>query len=438
MAAVQRVQAGQQRFPPANGMPRQPGPPPNGQIPNGVGPVGQPPLQPGGYPMGGPGAQPNGIPGPPGSQPQNMPPQLPPGQRQMGPQQRGPNGNPQFQSPTMAPSPQAQPGQSQPQNGPMGQLGRSPHMANVNRGMPPPGGPQGMGTPMQMGQQPPTQQYQGRPPSRQDTPQHSMNPGPSPSLASHPPPGTPQDRALDQQLTHELNTLPPEIVHAAKAEAGLLDKDPGTFTVEDKHRVVMTTRRIRGSKQSPSNAVAGPSNANMQPPQGQRNPQLQSQQQMQAQQQMQTQQHRGAKRNSTSPGEEHETLPHNDSSPPDRKRPRRTPNPAEQQPPMAPMGGPFPPQQGPPGGPGPNGMMRGPGPMPGQQQMSSFPGPQGMPPLGGQPGMTMQQMQGMPPMHMGNTMSPMMNHPGAPGMMGQQMQPQSQVGVIRRALRAID
>jgi len=116
---------------------------------------------------------------------------------------------------------------------------------------------------------------------------------------------------------------------------------------------------------------------------------------------------------------QHETLPRNDNSPPDRKRVRRSPLGMEQQQqqPMTPMNYPHPsPQQGGPSGAQqmPNGMMRGP-------PINGFAPPQGMQNMGNNPGMNMQMPQNMGGPQMVNAMSPGMNHPGATGMMPPQM-----------------
>ncbi|TFY65668.1 hypothetical protein EVG20_g5412, partial [Dentipellis fragilis] len=408
------------RFP--NGMPGPPGArPPNG-MPNGVGPAGPPQGPPGpqpGMPMGGVPPQQNGMPGhpgPPGAPrwtSSKLPPARPPGQRPPQ-QQRGPNGAPPFQSPTMAPSPQQQ----------QGGMGRSPHMNTLGGrgGMPPPHGPGSQGQPGSA-HQTSTQSFQqvgGRPPSRQGTPQHAMNatnPHPSPSLANRMPPGVgprqPQDmRQVEAQVNNEWAQIPSEILGQAKLDAGLGEKEATQLTLLEKQRIIDFARNSR--KQNPA---AGPSGSNMQmqPPSNQRHPQHPPQPQQQPQQQhMQPQ--RGAKRNSTSPSEDPQTLPRNHASPPERKRARRTPNPADQQLPMAPMGG-FPPQQQPqpPTSGGPqvmhNNMMR---PMGG----GFPPNQQGMPHMGNQPGMNM-----MGQMPMGGGMSPsMMSRPGPQGMMNQ-MQP---------------
>lgn len=144
------------------------------------------------------------------------------------------------------------------------------------------------------------------------------------------------------------------------------------------------------------------------------------------QQQQQQQAGRGAKRSSTSPGEEvrkntlctlagfktdfvlqHEQLPRTDTSPPERKKPRNTPAPIEP-PPMQPMGGPYPNTL--PGGPPQQQQQQHPPRQPPQQQqpMMQF---QGGPP---------RQMVGGPPPMVG--MSPSMGHPHVGGHMGAHMQ----------------
>lgn len=116
--------------------------------------------------------------------------------------------------------------------------------------------------------------------------------------------------------------------------------------------------------------------------------------------------------------DQHEQLPRNESSPPDRKRVRRSPagpeQPQHQQPPMASI---FQPQQQ--GGPGGSQPMAA-GMMP--RPMSGFPGGQGMPNMANNPAMTMPMGQTMGGPPMGNAMSPgMMNHAGPPGMMNPQL-----------------
>ncbi|KAA1470287.1 hypothetical protein DENSPDRAFT_879600 [Dentipellis sp. KUC8613] len=412
------------RFP--NGMPGQPGArPPNG-MPNGVGPAGPPQGPPGpqpGMPMGGVPPQQNGMPGhpgppgAPGMPPQNFPPQGPPGQRPPQ-QQRNPNGAPPFQSPTMAPSPQQQ----------QGGMGRSPHMNTLGGrgGMPPPHGPGSQGQPGSAHQTPtPSFQQVGRPPSRQGTPQHNMNtpnphPHPSPSMANRMPPGAgprqQQDARLEVQVNSEWAQLTNDIIGQAKLDVGLGEKEATQLSIQEKQRI------IDYAKNNPrkQNLAAGPSGSamHMQPPSNQRHPQHPSQQQQQQQQQTQQQQQhmqpqRGAKRNSTSPSEDPQTLPRNHASPPERKRARRTPNPAEQLP-MVPMTGGFPPQQQPQP------------PTPGNPQVMHAnmmrpvgggfpPNQQSMPHMGNQPGMNM-----MGPMPMGGGMSPsMMSRQGPQGMMNQ-------------------
>ncbi|GLB41577.1 hypothetical protein LshimejAT787_1001770 [Lyophyllum shimeji] len=454
---------------------------PNGPMPNGVGPP-QGSLQPGGHnsfsmAVGAP--QPNGIPGQPGQSSQggpsapgpNFQPLLP-GQRpsigggmpqsqppQQPAQQRGPNGP--FQSPNMAAnSPQNPPGQQPPHpqqqlsQPPMGQLGGpSPHLTHMNRGgmLPPnqgmnPMNPQ-QGPPGQQGNAPPPSQYQ-RSPSRAATPGQGQGGmmHPSPSIANRPPPGTGQmmpGGMMDANLNNQLMAIPTATLSQIKQELGMDNKDLPSLTSQDKQRILTVYRtRQPGPQQNkpgggpPDNAAAGPSNQMMQPPNQQQrnNPQQRNPQQQTPQQQQQQQQQQRGKRNSTSPGEEHENLPRNDSSPPDRKRLRRSPM---EQPAVPPMNYPHTPQQQPqphpqqPGGPqmmmGPQGMMvmRHPpnmGMNGGGQQHPGQPPMGGAMNLGGM-GMGGQQQMGLP--HMGGGgMNPQMGHPGSitPHMQNQQMQ----------------
>jgi hypothetical protein len=214
---------------------------PNTQI-NGIGPTGQPPSlsAPPPYAPTNPANQSNGMPGHPA-------PPGPPGQpftgamvgrTPLGAQQRLSNGAPQYHSPTIAPSPQSQGNPQQPPTGPMAQLGRSPHMSNMNRAaMLPPNGPQGPG-PAGSANPPPTPTYSqlGRPPSRHDTSSHHhMNPHPSPAMAGRVPPG--QDRPhIDSPLNSleaELATFPSEIVGEAKLRANLGDRDAQSLSAEE-------------------------------------------------------------------------------------------------------------------------------------------------------------------------------------------------------------
>ena len=212
---------------------------------NGMGPTGQPPSHPAPpYGPTNPATQSNGLPGPHG-------PPGHPGQpftgamvgRPLGPQQRIPNGGPPFQSPTIAPSPQSQGNPQQSPAGPMGQLGRSPHMSNLSRpAMPPPNGlqhAQGSGPPGHPGSAHPTPtipyQQLGRPSSSLDTPSHNpMNPHRSPAMSGRMPPG--QERHMDNHnaLDAELNSYPPEIMGEAKLRAGLGDRDAQSLTLEEK------------------------------------------------------------------------------------------------------------------------------------------------------------------------------------------------------------
>ncbi|KAJ7460737.1 hypothetical protein FB451DRAFT_1563197 [Mycena latifolia] len=365
---------------------------PNGVIPNGIPPGNGQPPGPTAF-VGGP-MQPNGImpgpPAPPGMGPQFMP-QRPP---TMGGPPRAPNGGPPFQSPTMAHSPpnpgqQSQPPQQHPPP-PMGQLGPP------QRGMLPPG-QQGMNMGQQgmPGQQTPTPSYQnlaGRPPSRTSTPQGMMNP--SPSMAPRQPMMPGGDPRQEMNSNNELQAIPLQVVNMLKADLGMGDKNIHSLTLQDKQRILsLHKQRAQKAGQPPNNAAAGPS---MQPPR------------------------RNNKRNSTSPGEDPQQPDdgRNGSSPPDRKRIRRSP--MDQQIPGAPMNyaqhpnQPPQPQPGGPGGPqqqamGNGGMMR---PMSGPMN-GGFP-------QQGQPNMQ-QQMSGS--MGMLGNMNPMMSN-AMPNTMSPQMHPQ--------------
>jgi hypothetical protein len=397
---------------------------PNGTMPNGVATGlpqasmqvggGQPPAP---FPMGVPGSQLNGIGGPPPTpnssapQPPNFQPMLP-GQRPgMGPQRQA--GMP-FQSPTMAHSPQntgGAPAQQQHSQPPMGQLGPSPHLAHMNRGMHPPNGPQGMPQSGMGGGQPtntptPSLQNLGRPPSRTATPgQNSMMVHASPSMASRQPPGSMVPNADIRQQTDMINGEIQRLnnsgaLAAIRQEAGMADKELSHLTLDDKQRLLALARQrsrsVKPGQPGPNNAAAGPSGSNpsMQPPNQRNQPPQPS---------------RPNKRNSTSPGEEHGELPRNESSPPDRKRVRRSP----EQTSMTSMSYPHgPPPQGAHGSQAqmPNGMMR--GPLVGQSMNGFQPGMANMTGMGNSPGMSMQPMGQMGMPHMGNAMSPGMNHQG--------------------------
>ncbi|KAI8985655.1 hypothetical protein BD414DRAFT_537151 [Trametes punicea] len=357
----------------------------NGPQINGIGPHGPQPqsaTMPNGAPHAvsfpGNASQANGVPGssagPPGGAP--PPPQahvahMVPGQRP--PQQRGVNGG-QFQSPTMAhssPNMQGGPQQGNPAGG-MGPIGTNPPLTQMRGNMLPPSGPTGpMGNP-QHTPQPAYQQLVGRSPSNPGSPASAMT-ARSPSLAHRQPPTV-------EMLNAEINRMPPPTLQKIKQDMGLGDKDVASFTPEEKQQLVNLFRRSNSMK--PPNMPgpsAGPSSqpgpSPMQYPAGLRTPQMTPNAQPQGQQplqppQGQSQQQRGAKRNSTSPGQEAEQLPRNESSPPDRKRARRSPGGEQaQQPPMTPM---IPPPQ--PGGPPmqphmqPNGLMRS------TMQMPQFPG----------------------------------------------------------------
>ena len=134
-------------------------------------------------------------------------------------------------------------------------------------------------------------------------------------------------------------------------------------------------------------------------------------------------------------------MPKNESSPPDKKRPRRTPGPEQQQPqlppqqlqqpqqqPMQPSGAPFqhPLSQGGPGGQGAPQMgnvMRNP--------MLGFPG-QSMHQMSQNPAMTMSMGANMSGPHMGNAMgSGMMGHPPPPNGLPMSQMPVRNVRFLR-------
>lgn len=150
------------------------------------------------------------------------------------------------------------------------------------------------------------------------------------------------------------------------------------------------------------------------------------------QQQQQQQPQRMNKRSSNSPGEDNDNQPRNESSPPERKRVRRSPmeqanngNPGN----MTPMGMGYPPQQQQQGHPGQQLQQ--------QQQQQGGPPPQNMPMMrmNGYPGamggmsIPLGMTMGVGVANMGNTMnpamSPAMSHQG---MMTPQMQ---QVSIFR-------
>lgn len=204
--------------------------PPNGMIPNGTGPASLQNAMPNGntalsFPLSGPGSQQNGIPGTSAgpSAPGSAPPQ--PGNfqslRASGPQQRGPAPGPPFQSPTMAHSPQTLGGGPQQQQ-PMSQLGPSPHMAPMQRGMLPPNGAQGS----QQASNPAFQNLQ-RPPSRTASPSNMQ---PSPSMTARQPPSS----AQEANLNNELSKLPPSLLTSCRQEIGLADVELTSLNLESK------------------------------------------------------------------------------------------------------------------------------------------------------------------------------------------------------------
>lgn len=188
------------------------------------------------FPMTGPGPQQNGIPGTPAGPPAqgSAPPQSGnfqmSGQRPGGPQQRGPANGAQFQSPTMAHSPQNSGGgpgqQQQPPMPPMGQLGQSPHMTQMQRGgnMLPPNGAQGP----QQAANPAIQQFQ-RPPSRTASPSNLM-PSPSMQARQPQPPGSPQEAAINNELSRHQ----PPLVSMCKNELGMDNRELNTLNMEEK------------------------------------------------------------------------------------------------------------------------------------------------------------------------------------------------------------
>ncbi|KAG6909794.1 hypothetical protein DXG01_015287 [Tephrocybe rancida] len=417
--------------------------PPNGPMPNGVGPP------PGSMPPSGPTAfmpQPNGIPGQPGPPLQGVPPgqgqgfqPMPGGQRasiggmpqqlqqqpqQQPPPQRGPNpNNGPFQSPNMATSPQNPPGPPQHSQQHPQPMGPSPHLLNRGGGggMLPPN--QGMNP---MNPQNPPYPQMGRSPSRAATPGQGQGAmmHPSPSMTNRQPPGSMQ--MPPDALNTQLMALPQALVSQIKTDLNIEARDIASFSSTDK-----------GGNPGgpPDNAAAGPSNPMIQMANQQRNNNPQQRNQPPPPQQQQQQQ-RG-KRNSTSPGEEHDSLPRNESSPPDRKRVRRSPmeqpavpmnyNPQQQQPQ----------QQGPQGHPQPGPMMMN-QPAPGMMMRGPGPGPPGPGPMGGMNGggpggphpgqspmgggpMNMNMGMGQPPMGMGG----MQPHMGSGGGMPPQMHPGS-------------
>ncbi|KAF8202354.1 hypothetical protein BJ912DRAFT_439213 [Pholiota molesta] len=231
----------------------------------------------------------------------------------------------------------------------MAQLGPSPHIRPGGM-MPPNGGP-GMG-PMNLGQPqsqqqgPPTPGYQqqqqqhnpgGRPPSRTNTPRSGMmsHAHASPSLAARQTPGLPGGppsmgpggqgmmsmapggisgmvggvNVNPDQMNNEIMTIPQNSLNALKLELGCGDKELSNLSMSEKNRIINTWKqRQRKDGQGPPGMMQAPGQPGQQP----QRPGAQPPQQR-------------IKRNSTSPGEEHETLPRNESSPPDRKRVRRSP-----------------------------------------------------------------------------------------------------------------
>lgn len=316
-------------------------------MPNGVVPPPGPMQGPTGYM-----SQPNGIPQPGPPLPQGisagqgqsfqqmaggprslsgMPNQQPPPQ-QPPQQQRGPSSNAPFQSPNMA-SPQNPAGPPQhPQHTQplMGQLGPSPHPPNSNRGVMLPQN-QGMnpmnsqGPPVGAGAAPPMQYPQmGRPLSRAATPGQGQGGmmHPSPSMANRQPPGG-MSTSVESTNT-QFMLLSQGTVGQVCRLLGIELRDIASLSMQDKvcescfASSVLCLIRVKSrildycrSKSMqpqpghpgggpPDNAAAGPSNPMMMQTQVQRNI---NPQQRNPQQPLQ----RG-KRNSTSPGEEVQSI----------------------------------------------------------------------------------------------------------------------------------
>ncbi|KAH9939102.1 uncharacterized protein BXZ73DRAFT_89153 [Epithele typhae] len=449
----------QNRPPPPPGQPQQgryyappnTGRPPlaNGPQPNGIAP---PPPQAGGsLPNGaqnpdafhGGVPQPNGVPGssagPPGSLPpgQNMQP-VHPNHRPPQQQPRQTNGAP-YPSPTMANSPAHPPGGPHPTPvGNMGGVGNNQPLTQMAPRMHPPNGPPGhMGGPQQNAQ--PGFSTLGRSPSNPASPAGNALTGQSPSMMHRVPPGQPM-QANPMMLEGELRRIPPQVLTAIKIEAGLGEKDFSTMSVEEKVRVPSSLRLPFADLRRQQNLLQlyrrksgqqPPPGAMQPPPSGLRNNHLPPGAQQPGQPPMGLQQgsnalpQRSAKRSSTSPGQElqqPEQLPKSDSSPPDRKRPRRSPAGGESsQPPYMPqqgIAGPSGPMQ-PPMAPGqqPGGMLRQPmnihpppmasltGPMMNQHMG----GPQMMQPMNAGPGMMQQGPPGAPPGAMQHYRQSMLN-----------------------------
>jgi hypothetical protein len=238
------------RYPLPNGVAGPVPPLPNAHM-NGITPTGPPPsLSASPYGPANPAAQPNTMPGHPGppSHPGHPGQPFPggmAGRPPLGPQQRIPNGGPPYHSPTMAPSPQSQGNPQQPPAGPMGQLGRSPHMSAMNRvAMPPPNGPQPPQGPGHTGSAHPTPtlayQQLGRPSSSLGTSsQHPMNPHPSPAMGVRI--LQTQDRSHMDNAHHaldaELGSFTPDLIGEAKLRANLGGRDAQSLTVEEKVRL---------------------------------------------------------------------------------------------------------------------------------------------------------------------------------------------------------
>jgi hypothetical protein len=209
---------------------------------NGIGPGEPPPslfIPP--YGPANPATHLNGIPGHPVPPGPSEPP-VPGGMVRnplLGPQQRLPNGGPPYQSPTIAQSPYSQGNPQRPLAGPMGQLGRSPHMSTFNRAaMPPPSDPQftqGTGSAYPI----PTFTFQqlGRPSSSfASSSRNPVEPHPSPALGGHMCP-TVERSHMDRThptLDAELGSYPMYLIGEATLRANLGGRDARSLTVEEK------------------------------------------------------------------------------------------------------------------------------------------------------------------------------------------------------------
>ncbi|KAK7445115.1 hypothetical protein VKT23_014983 [Stygiomarasmius scandens] len=324
-----------------------------------------------------------------------------------------------FSSPTMAHSPQntgaqgPQPPQPGPQPNQHPLSGRSPHQG----AMPPPGHPAAPGQPSGSGpNQTPANAFQNtRPPSRSASPgQGNIMTQPSPSMANRQAVGMPGFGPMsDQQLMAELTRMNHLQLEPLKREVNIeVMKDLNSMNPDEKLRLVNAYRRRKPPHPSTATNLAA---VNVMPPSNRLAPGPGP---------------RPSKRASVA--EEAENPPGASGSPPDSKRPRRSPiqnNPMYPQPMTGQPG-----QGGPPQAQMSNGLLK-PGGMPGGPQPTPF-AMQAMPggPMGGGMGMTM----GQPSMGVGPHMNKMGPMPGQGSMMGtpqmQPMGPQNQTQQYRQSL----